>query len=65
MADPGIVMIQVKKMCLPISQRTRPMLWADPAPKIDDETIWVVLTGNPSAEEIEIMAVDHSCALKP
>ena len=50
-ADPGIVMIQVRKICNPTPQRTEPRLWADPAPRMEEETIWVVLTGNPNREE--------------
>jgi hypothetical protein len=65
MADPGIVMIHVRRMCLPTSQRTRPMFWADPAPKSEDEMICVVLTGNPSTDEIEMIADEHTWALNP
>ena len=51
MAEPGMVIIQVRKICLPTPQRTDPSLWADPAPRIEEETIWVVLTGNPKKED--------------
>jgi hypothetical protein len=50
-ADPGMVMIQVRKICFPTPQRTEPKPWAEPAPKMEEETIWVVLTGKPSREE--------------
>jgi hypothetical protein len=50
-ADPGMVIAQVKKICFPIPHRTAPKPWADPAPKMEDETIWVVLTGKPKNEE--------------
>ncbi len=64
-ADPGMVIIQVKKICLPIPQRTDPRRWADPAPKIEEETIWVVLTGNPNREERYMIAEEQAWALNP
>jgi len=41
------------------------MFWADPAPKSEDEMICVVLTGNPSTDEIEMIADEHTWALNP
>ncbi len=58
-------MIQVKKICRPIPQRTAPRLWADPAPRIEEETICVVLTGNPNREERYMIAEEHAWALNP
>ena len=50
-AEAGMVMIQVKKICFPTPQRTDPNPWADPAPRMEEETIWVVLTGKPKRED--------------
>jgi hypothetical protein len=46
-----MVIIQVKKICFPTPQRTDPRYLADPAPRREEETIWVVLTGKPKREE--------------
>ncbi len=57
--DPG------KKDLPPTPQRTEPRLWADPAPRMEEEAIWVVLTGNPNREERWIMMEEQVLALNP
>ena len=38
-AAPGMVIIQVRKICFPTPQRTEPRYRADPAPRREEETI--------------------------
>ena len=63
--DKGIVRTQAQRMFLATPQRTAEKLFIVPTPIIEPVIVWVVLTGIPKIDAIEIVIPADVSALKP